>query len=463
VGNRGLSSLEAGFATMYGNTALSINRFVVDSDGFRANNDDSRSITGAMVHTALTDRTSVQAEYTKLHQSSGDLNLALDGFFDPARRVVQDRDTLRLGVRHGLSPSTEILTSFVYQDRSETFDDFGFGSSSIATRSGRLELQGLHRYDSASLVVGASRYAGRTEESFLVAPVSHPNHFTAYGYFGLRPLRNLSTQIGMSYDHLQARESMDPRRWNPKLSAVWDVSDHTTLRAALFQTVKRRVNAEQGLEPAQFAGFTHYFDDVNGAIARTASVGVDQRWNDRLYGGADLTRRSLLAPTTIVDQNTGEPTAIRREQIQQTLRAYMAWIWRPSLVLSAMFRRESLAVPEPERILAFEWVDVVTYRAPVTVRGYFGDGWFTSATTEFVRQQGRMQLFDTVEDHRSSGNLLHFQIGRLLPARRGTVVLDAQNVFDRRLLYQNTFIETEARLPAIALARTVTLRIQLWL
>jgi hypothetical protein len=52
-------------------------------------------------------------------------------------------------------------------------------------------------------------------------------------------------------------------QFNPKFGVTWNPLAATTVRAAIFRTLKRTLITDQTLEPTQVAGFNQFFDDIN--------------------------------------------------------------------------------------------------------------------------------------------------------------------------------------------------------
>ena len=64
----------------------------------------------------------------------------------------------------------------------------------------------------------------------------------------------------------------DTNQFNPKFGAMWNPFPATTVRAAAFRVLKRRLITNQTLEPTQVAGFNQFYDDsmppTHGATGR---------------------------------------------------------------------------------------------------------------------------------------------------------------------------------------------------
>jgi len=107
--------------------------------------------------------------------------------------------------------------------------------------------------------------------------------------------------VGASGDFYDADDkneelSLDRNKFNPKFGVNWYPFDDTTVRAAVFRTFKRTLITDQTLEPTQVAGFNQFFDDVDATEAWVYGIGVDQKFSQNVYGGAEYSYRNLSVP-----------------------------------------------------------------------------------------------------------------------------------------------------------------------
>jgi len=132
--------------------------------------------------------------------------------------------------------------------------------------------------------------------------------------------------LGTSYDDLEIGR-FDKERANPKLGVQWEVAESIRLRAAYFQTLKRRLIVEQSLEPTQVAGFTQFFDDTNGTDATRYGLGLDARPTRSLLLGMEASRRDLSVPQFIGDR------VDLQNRDEDLLRGYAYWAPKPRCVV----------------------------------------------------------------------------------------------------------------------------------
>lgn len=93
------------------------------------------------------------------------------------------------------------------------------------------------------------------------------NSYNAYLYSNINFPKRVTLTIGASADFFERDEKgsdnmdIDEDQFNPKFGITWNPIPTTTLRAAAFRTLRRRILSDQPLEPTQVAGFNQFFDD----------------------------------------------------------------------------------------------------------------------------------------------------------------------------------------------------------
>ena len=115
-------------------------------------------------------------------------------------------------------------------------------------------------------------------------------------------LENVTFTLGASGDFFDADEEdtddqdLDEDKLNPKFGITWNPLPGTTLRGAVFRTLKRTLITDQTLEPTQVAGFNQFFDDANATEAWVYGGAVDQKFTESIYVGASFFYRNLDVP-----------------------------------------------------------------------------------------------------------------------------------------------------------------------
>ena len=127
------------------------------------------------------------------------------------------------------------------------------------------------------------------------------DHYNIYLYSYIKPIEKLMLTVGASGDFYDADDKddaldLDRNKFNPKFGITWYPFDGTTVRGAVFKTFKRTLITDQTLEPTQVAGFNQFFDDGNATEAWVYGVGVDQKFSQNIYAGAEFLYRDLSVP-----------------------------------------------------------------------------------------------------------------------------------------------------------------------
>ena len=106
--------------------------------------------------------------------------------------------------------------------------------------------------------------------------------------------------VGASFDFFGAAVRLfgTKDQFNPKFGITWKPIPGTTLRAAVFRTLKRTLITDQTLEPTQVAGFNQFFDDTNATEAWRYGGAIDQKFTKDLFGGVEFSKRDLKVPIT---------------------------------------------------------------------------------------------------------------------------------------------------------------------
>src|SRR5439155_12236830 len=107
-------------------------------------------------------------------------------------------------------------------------------------------------------------------------------HGSSYLYSHIRYPAQFSWTLGASFDSLHDDLLGDFNQVNPKFGAMWNVTPETSLRLAVFRTLKRSLLTDQTTEPTQVAGFNQFFDDPNGTESRRYGIALDQKFFENL-------------------------------------------------------------------------------------------------------------------------------------------------------------------------------------
>jgi tetratricopeptide (TPR) repeat protein len=434
--------------------AISVGQFHFETDGFRPNNDLKQDIYNVFAQFSLSPDTSVQAEYRSQHRESGDLPLRFDpDNFSDTLRQTDRTDSIRLGLRHALTSTSTLLATGAYAHADVTSDVFPGLTLSTEEDGYSGELQYLLRGDWISLVLGGGhfhvdRVDRLTDEPDLESTVRQSN---VYIYSLLRAWKPLGVTLGVSAD-LFAGGVVDRDQVNPKVGLLWNPFPGTTIRAAAFRVLKRTLITDQTIEPTQVAGFNQFFDDPEGTSAWRYGVGVDQAVSHQLFVGAEVSRRDLTVP--VRDFTTTPPSVFTQDEREDLARAYVYWALLDWLALSTEYQYERLkrdpAAGNPEQL-----AESRTHRVPLTVSIFHPAGFGASLRGTFVDQSG---TFGDASGGLTRGHdrffLVDFAVSYRLPNRWGLLTLEARNIFDTPIRFQ----DTDPANPTIAPERAVVLK-----
>src|SRR5690606_39159650 len=132
---------------------------------------------------------------------------------------------------------------------------------------------------------------------------------------------------------------------NPKLGLMWDVSPHTTVRAAAFRTLQApfvsKHNVMPTLEPTHIVGFNQQYFGAQGEMTWRYGVGLDHEFAENLFAGIELSRRDVEMPffaVFAVDEMALAPPAeltVARDERSHLL--YVNWLPTTELSVAAAY------------------------------------------------------------------------------------------------------------------------------
>ena len=476
VGNQETWGDEIVLSGLQGRISGSAGQYHYETDGFRTNNDLEDDIYNIFLQGSLTHKTSIQAEYRYRDTEKGDRTLRFDPEeYFPVLRQEEKNNTARFGFRHGFSPGSDLIGSFIYREIDSAYRDSNpFFAIDVKTDADSFlgELQYLYRSKRLSLSVGAGRSEtdSKLQNDFLffipfppfqipVTELSDENldHTNAYLYSQIGLLRNLTLTLGASVDFYED-ENIERDRFNPKVGLIWTPLPGTTIRAAAFSGLKRTLITDQTIEPTQVAGFNQFFDDFEGTTFWRYGAGIDQVFSADLFGGAEYAWRDLEFTNVLVDE-TG--TVLREiDWKERTGRAYLYWTPHPWVALSAEYFYEWL---DRETIATEDGiVQVTTHRFPLGAGFFHPCGASAGVKATYVDQNGKFVPLISEEGIPGEEGSDQFwvvdaSIGYRLPKRWGILTLEGKNLFDKSFRYQDTDRDN----PSIPPERTVVFRFTL--
>ncbi len=453
--------------------SFSLGQFHYETDGYRTNNDLKQDIYDVFAQYSFTEKTSLQAEFRYRDKDNGDLRLNFfPEDFSPDFRENEDNKSFRVGLHHTFTPGSELIASFIYQSaKTETHEMF----VPIDTPPNALdqktdedsysgEIQHIFRRDHFNLITGAGFYETDIKDDsevtvLLPFPLSpfeisetqrnNVNHINFYLYSQSNYPENVILTVGASTDFYNG-ELVDRDQFNPKLGLTWNPLPSTTLRAALFRTLKRMLVTNQTLEPTQVAGFNQFFDDADGTEAWVFGTAIDQKFSQKVYGGIEYYQRDLKVPAQITFQPPppGLPS-VTVDQIdwkEYEARAYLYWTPHPWFALSTEYLFEKL---DRGSKLVSGIENVKTHRFPFGITFFHPSGFGASLKATYVDQSGMFQprsvfvessVAPTATSISGSDSfwIVDASMSYRLPKRWGIISIVAKNILDKSFRFQDT-------------------------
>ena len=469
AGEHDTHGADAVVSGIQGNVSFSLGGFHYRTDGFRDNADQSDDMANAFAQVQLSPTTSAQVEYRYRDNERGDLQ---QRFFKEdvldTLRSQQEKESVRLGIRHDFAPESTLLASFIYQD-AESEDltgDFpvpgGFFAIETPEESLTSELQYLYRAENVNLRAGVGLVDLDSQDKLsivipelppeLIASNADMKHANGYGYADIQLRENLVATLGLSYDSIDRDDADDRDELNPKFGLTWTPGSGTTVRAAAFKVLKRTLITDQTLEPTQVAGFNQFYDDINETESWRYGVGLDQKLTDRLFAGIELSARDMKVPGVAVS-DLGEllETELDWREYASRLYLFSALNDRVSLRGEYIFERFERDDIGPE--------ELINHRVPLGVR-YFdpsGMGGFVTAT--YWNQDGLFAPFSTLDPRSGKDQfwLLDAGVSYRLPRRYGILSVAATNLTDEDFRFYEVDFNNATIQPTRSLIFRITL------
>ncbi len=385
----------------------------------------------------------IQFEYVNRSTDQGDLRMSLEPppEFQPTNRGQLDEDTARFGLHYAISPGSDLIFSYINNQREANLDQgVAPTTSNIVSNpeSDNYELQYLHRRYAYNLIAGAGTNSVEGTRDFTVLINGVPlftttsslesEQYNAYLYSNITLNKDINLLLGLSYDDIE-RES--PKRTteevNPKLGLTWDVSQALRLRLAAFETVKRNLVANQTLEPTEVAGFVQFYDDINDSKSTVYGLGIDGRPSNQVFTGIELQQRDLDIPET-----TDSVTTFNRQE-ESRHKFYLNWLLTRQLALSLQYIFEEIKNDFVDPI------NLETTTVPLTLKYAHSSGFFASAKFTHVDQEA-LYKDPVFVNYANNFNLTDLLFGYRLPRRHGFLSLQVNNVFDEKFTFQDNSV-----------------------
>ncbi|MGH8252110.1 MAG: TonB-dependent receptor domain-containing protein, partial [Steroidobacteraceae bacterium] len=352
--------------------------------------------------------------------------------FSDIMRIEDELDTQRLGLRHVIDARSDVLLSVIRQDRhgSLDFPDPIFPATILSDQeSWKAEAQYIASRNGIDVILGASYFDGEGREEIIVSPdplvtPSTPRHINAYGYLSIpAPGNRLQVQLGVSYDDLDS-DVGEQSEVNPKIGLLWQATDRVSLRAAGYRVLKRRINSDQGLEPTQLAGFNQFVDDRNGALSEGGGLAADFRISAAISAGLQIARRNVRVPASIGG------VVFFQDKREVSSSGYLYWL--PSDQISVSLEPQYQDIHRGDTFAKMDLTEI-----PLSVKFISPSGLWLGVAITGVEQSG---IFDGPGGVVAAGSdsflLVDAIVAYRLPGRRGTISLQADNIFNEKFQFQ---------------------------
>ena len=458
VGGNDTWGEDVAFALLQGRWSLSLGQFHFETDGFHVNNDLEQDVYNAFVQYRQSEDTNVVAEVRVARREQGDLQLLFDpSAFDPDLRVNEESDSARLGVHHQFSTRSEILASLVYQDASSDNSTQitsipAFFGLTVDTESLKAEIQHILHRGRWRLVSGL-RQSWRDQFDTRVVDIAGDEDISredykfestsAYAYAYINPVNTLSVLVGVAGDLIDGRAG-EVDQVSPKLGLTWDLSSGTTLRLAAFRTSQpftfSRQDIPPRLEPTQVSGFNQFYSGAEGQDEWRYGLGLDHRVSEKLYLGAEVTKRDIEYPVIFA----GPPDSVFNVHAEEVAgQVYTFWMPMNRWALSARYQYDEETNDEIGASVEGNTLSLNTHRVLLGTRYFHPAGLSAEAEATYVDQSGEFQVFildpPFVLPVRDGDRfwVLDAAIRYRLPRRMGIVSVEAQNLLDEDINFQD--------------------------
>jgi tetratricopeptide (TPR) repeat protein len=459
AGSNGIFGDELVISGIQNKLSFSLGQFHYETDGFRENNDQNQDIYDVFAQYSTSQKTtSIQFEARFKEIERGHLQLFFNpDNYDPDQREDIQTDTLRFGLHHSISPRADIIASLIYGDTSHDFS-IPLTEINIDEDGYMAEVQYLFRSERLKVTGGAGHFSS-DEQSLatftLIIPDLPPmpettesendiDHTNLYVYSHINYPETVTWTIGASADFFDGNVDVD--QFNPKAGLTWRIFPATTLRAAVFRTLKRHLISEQTIEPTQVAGFNQFFDDGRATDAWRYSAGVDQKFSDRVYAGAEYSERDLETPGEFFDPVTFTAIQEQFDVDEEVGRAYIYWTPNNQLALSTEYQYERFK--NPKEFMIEDIAELKTHKIIFGINYFHPSGFYAKLRPAYISQDGEFsdtsfEAFFSPEPFPTFRGeddfwIVDASIGYRFPKRYGRVALEVRNLFDEDIRFQDT-------------------------
>ena len=231
------------------------------------------------------------------------------------------------------------------------------------------------------------------------------------------------------------------KQFSPKLGLLWNITDSTVIRAAYFQGIKKRFNANQTIEPVQIAGFVQFLDNdtATGAPYEQVGLGLDHKFNQSLYFGLEGIYRLTKVPLPVTRRLfTGETTLLKVNTNRKNEYSASSYInWTPNKYIStsleyhlSVFNRRSGDDQFFNPNLANK--NEVVHQVPVSINYFAPNGFYSKFRAAYIYQKTKFGpgAFESSPNNKSHLWSLDALLGYRLPKRYGRLEFGVKNLLN---------------------------------
>jgi outer membrane receptor protein involved in Fe transport len=354
----------------------------------------------------------MQSEFRHRNLKHGDLSYTFDlTSFDKNLRRNIDSYSIRIGAHYEPATHSDIIASVIYQKEEEKqeFENF---ENRLDSDGYIAEAQYMFHLPRFKIIAGGSYFKIDNNDTFLRK--FDTSHSSGYMYSYIQYPQQITWTFGVSYDSVDEGLIGKFDKLNWKFGSIWNVTSDTTLRFAVFKTLKRSLLTDQTIEPTQIAGFNQHFDNHAGTEIKRFAAAIDQKLFSNLYGGFEVSRMNLNAPIIF-----GSGAVISNQQ-EDLYRAYINWTPHKQFSINIGYQQEQ-----------FEADDINNTRTqllPVALKYIHPTGLFARIKATYVDQEVQ-------ELGENDFTIVDAGIGYRLPNRYGIIQLEAKNLLDKKFMY----------------------------
>ncbi|MCG7995171.1 MAG: FecR domain-containing protein [Candidatus Thiodiazotropha taylori] len=441
TGSNNSRGSEIAAGAFFNHGMVSVGHFRENSDGFRDNNDSEQTITNLFGQFRITPELSIQGEIKQKESEFGDLLLRFDpeDYNDSLRRNI-DSDSYRVGLNYSPDIEQTFLVSASSQELEDSDTRTG-SQTSLDSDGQQYEAQYIFSTDAFDLTTGVgylnSDQTITTSISFFGLSITEQEELTvrqrhAHIYLNY-PWQMGSFLIGLDYMDIDDGASIDKNEVNPKIGAIFDVSETTNIRIAAFKVLSSEIINNQTLSPTTIIGFNQYYDDYLGAESTRYALALDHSITDDFHTGVELTSRKI-------ENEFDNPFLNDETHREKDHLIYAYYSFSPNIGLSGEYSYIKFERDFTENIIeTARPASLETQTATFGVTYAHSSGVYSKVTGNYIDQEIENILPVGTSNEDDQFWITDLILGFRLPKRMGKIEVLTKNVFDKEFKYQSIY------------------------